>query len=42
MVVGYVYALADSWVCMKERGGLVSILEDGRQFFIVPPLEFRI
>ena len=42
MVVDHVYALADSWVCMKERGGLVSIFHHGSQQFILPPFKFRI
>ena len=42
MVIGHVDALADSWVCMKERGGLVSIFHHGSQQFILPPLEFRV
>ena len=42
MVVGHVDALADSQVWLEERGGLVSILEDGRQLFIVALLKFRI
>jgi hypothetical protein len=42
MVVEYVYALVNHWVCIKERGGLISIFHYGGHLFIVAPLKFRI